>query len=389
MIRRKLDRLLNRRRCTLLGVGPMSAHCVDAAIDLANERDIPLFLIASRRQIDAEQFGGGYVNAWTTPGFAQYVIERDKKSRVVLARDHGGPWQNELEVRQQMSLRQAMASAKASYLEDIRAGFQKIHIDPSIDLHGGASSADIVDRVLELYEFCWQHASDRKTEVLFEIGTEEQSGCAAPTEDALEVLLHDVGHACERLRMPKPTFVVVQTGTKVMETRNVGSFESAVRVRNELPVEVQVPRMVRVCESHGVLLKQHNTDYLSTDSLRWHPKLGIHSANVAPEFGVAETRALFEAFRIAKREDLAQRFVSIAVASGKWKKWLLPASNPEPSVLAEICGHYIFARPEAVELKAELASSFPAGHGTLDDFLRAAVRRSIERYLDAFQLGGA
>ena len=36
-------------------------------------------------------------------------------------------------------------------------------------------------------------------------------------------------------------------------------------------------------------MKEHNADYLTND-LSWHPKLGIHAANVAPEFGVVETK---------------------------------------------------------------------------------------------------
>ena len=59
MIHQKLEAFLYKRRCTLLGVGPMSLNCVDAAIELANENEIPLLLIASRRQIDSEEFGGG------------------------------------------------------------------------------------------------------------------------------------------------------------------------------------------------------------------------------------------------------------------------------------------------------------------------------------------
>ena len=54
MIRKKIEDLLNRRRCTLLGVGPMSVNCVDATIELANEHEIPIMLIASRRQIDSK-----------------------------------------------------------------------------------------------------------------------------------------------------------------------------------------------------------------------------------------------------------------------------------------------------------------------------------------------
>ena len=39
----------------------MSKNCIDASIELAEECKSPLMLIASRRQIDTDQFGGGYV----------------------------------------------------------------------------------------------------------------------------------------------------------------------------------------------------------------------------------------------------------------------------------------------------------------------------------------
>ena len=138
MIHNKIQSLLTKKRCTLLGVGPMSANCVDAAIELSNVFDSTLMLIASRRQIDSEQFGGGYVNNWTTSEFAEYVIDRDKKGKILLARDHGGPWQSEFE-KTKSSLRHAMESAKLSYKADIDSGFQILHIDPSIDIHGNPS----------------------------------------------------------------------------------------------------------------------------------------------------------------------------------------------------------------------------------------------------------
>ena len=39
-------------------------------------------------------------------------------------------------------------------------------------------------------------------------------------------------------------------------------------------------------------LKEHNTDYLDEETLKMHPVIGISSANVAPEFGVTETKSL-------------------------------------------------------------------------------------------------
>ena len=41
-------------------------------------------------------------------------------------------------------------------------------------------------------------------------------------------------------KIPQPTFVVIQCGTRVMEMRNVGSFDSPIRVANEIPAEIQL-----------------------------------------------------------------------------------------------------------------------------------------------------
>ena len=128
-IQQRLEKYRSGRNCTLLGVGPMSKNCVDASIELADEYKTPLMLIASRRQIDSEQFGGGYVENWTTNQFAEYVQRKDKNRNIILARDHGGPWQNELEKKQGMSLIEAMKSSKDSYKTDIDSGFHMLHID--------------------------------------------------------------------------------------------------------------------------------------------------------------------------------------------------------------------------------------------------------------------
>ena len=84
-------------------------------------------MIASRRQIDGKEFGGGYVNNWDTKSFSKYVKKRDKKRKIILCRDHGGPWQNNLEVKKRFNSTQAMNSAKRSYMEDIDSNFKIIH----------------------------------------------------------------------------------------------------------------------------------------------------------------------------------------------------------------------------------------------------------------------
>ena len=76
MIHSKLNNFLKKKNCTLLGVGPMSLNCVDAVCDIANIHLIPIMLIASRRQVDSQEIGGGYVNNWTTEDFARYVKKK-------------------------------------------------------------------------------------------------------------------------------------------------------------------------------------------------------------------------------------------------------------------------------------------------------------------------
>ena len=385
MIQQRLEAYLQKHRCTLLGVGPMSVNCVDAAIELANEYDVPLMLIASRRQIDSEDFGGGYVNNWTTDDFARYVIDADKKGKVLLARDHGGPWQNNKEKDEGLSLRRAMESAKASYKADIDAGFQILHIDPSVDIHGSPSADEVLDRVFELYEFCWSYAQRSGKEVIFEIGTEEQSG-GTNTQEELDYTLSAMEQFCDRNQLPRPTFVVIQTGTRVMETRNVGSFDTPLRVAEEIPAEIQVPKMIEICQQHGIFMKEHNTDYLSDEALQWHPRLGIHSANVAPEYGVAETRALVEVLEQNKLTKLAEQFLELAYNSGKWGKWMLPDTRATDRDRAVIAGHYVFATEECQQLKAKAAQQLEQSGIALESELKQRVKESIARYLRNFRL---
>lgn len=383
MIQQRLETFMAKRRSTLLGVGPMSVNCIDASIELANEHSVPLMLIASRRQIDSEEFGGGYVNNWTTSEFANYVIDADKQGKIILARDHGGPWQNEKEKNEKLSLRRAMESAKNSYVADIDAGFQMLHIDPSVDIHTSPDVDEILDRIYELYEYCWSYAQQQGREIIFEIGTEEQSG-STNTQEELEYTLEQMKRFCSKNRLPYPTFVVIQTGTRVMETMNVGSFDSPVRVANELPAEIQLPKMIEICNRYGVFMKEHNTDYLTTESLQWHPRLGIHAANVAPEFGVTESMALINLLDDKGLNELSDEFIQLAYESGKWKKWILPDSKSSDRDKAIIAGHYIFATDAFYNFKKKTKKRL--SNIDLDIYLKEQVKKSIFRYMAAFRL---
>lgn len=382
---KNLNSFIENRNCTLLGAGPMSVNCVDAVCEIANEYMVPLMLIASRRQIDSEDMGGGYVNNWSTEEFSNYVRSKDKNEMVLLSRDHGGPWQNNLEIENNYDLKKAMKSAKDSYLTDIKSGFKILHIDPSIDPYNDTTTNIILDRLYELYDFCAEQALKNNQEIIFEIGTEEQSG-STNTPDELEYTIEKVNNFCDKSNFKRPSFVVIQSGTRVAEMRNIGSFDSEIRVKNELAAEIQVPRMIDICERNNVWMKAHNTDYISNEALQSHPKLGIHAVNIAPEFGVIETESIVKILSENNLKDLREKFLELSYKSKKWSKWMVKnskASNYERSIIA---GHYIFSRPECKNIFSEARKNLEKKNLSFDNYIKNNVKAGIMRYIKNLNL---
>ena len=384
-IENKIKNLISSKHCSLLCVGPMSKNCVDVTIEIANEKDIPLMLIASRRQIDSQEFGGGYVNNWSTDKYASYVREKDKKHNIILARDHGGPWQSEIERRENFDFKKAMDSAKASFKSDIDSGFQILHIDPSIDIHKKLTTSEVINRVCELYDFCYSYAKTQNKEINFEIGTEEQTG-GSNSQEEVEYSLSEIIRFCNKNNLPKPTFIVVQTGTRVMETRNIGIFDHPLRVQNQIPAEIQIPKIVEICNKYNVFIKEHNADYLSDEGLKWHPKLGIHAVNIAPEFGVIETKALLEILQDNNLKELSNDFIEESYNSKKWEKWVFKNNDLSKIEKSIISGHYVFSSPKVIEIKAKAKSYLKKKGMNLDDKLKNVVKEKIIKILNHFRV---
>ena len=387
MNKTKIKSFIKKKKCTLLCAGPMSVNCVDSIIELSNKHDIPIFLIASRRQIDSSDFGGGYVNNWNTREFANYVKSKDKKGKTILARDHGGPWQNSMEVDKKFSLEMSMESAKHSFKEDIESGFQMLHLDPSIDIHKNLTTDESLERLFELYSFCNDEAKKNSKELIFEIGTEEQSGSTNNPAD-LQKTLSKVRSFCLRNNFDFPSFVVIQSGSKVLEMKNVGSFDNELRIKNELPPEIQIPYMIDICEKNKIMMKAHNCDYLSEESLKWHPRLGIHAANIAPEFGVTESKALIEILVKNNLKNIADEMIEISFCSKKWVKWMIKNSNTSDFDKGIISCHYIFSFPEFIELKRNAEKELLKKDIVLDDFLKYKIKENLTKYLKSFRLIG-
>lgn len=361
---------------TLLGIGPMSVNAVNAAIEISNETDFPIMLISSRRQIDDKNISRGYVNNWSTDEFASYV--RKKSDNVILARDHGGPWQNNIEISRRLSINDALKSAKDSFASDIDAGFDILHIDPSIDIFEQLSFEKIFDRLTDLYEFCSNYAKTSCKNIEFEIGTEEQMIHINSLHE-FNSMLNIISDFCIQNNFKIPLFVVSQIGTKVMETKNIGILNQ----KENIEMFNKITKLCNCASNKGIFVKVHNTDYLNAELLKKFPSFKIGAANVAPEFGVRETKSFIELLEKHYLIELENEFLECAYNSKKWEKWLIQGSNASNREKAIMAGHYIFSDVNFLNIKEKAQRLIK--NVEIDEYLKNCVKKSILSYINIFQ----
>lgn len=389
---------------TLIGIGPMSELIVKATFELGKELDFPIMFIASRSQIDMDELGGGYVNNWNQKRFKEFIDKVKKEvgfnGLLYLCRDHGGPWQRPEE--KELSYDEAIERAKKSYLEDIKNGFNFLHLDPTLepDKDNKVPLETVRQRTIELLNFIELNRRDlRIPEISYEFGTDETSGDLT-NFDMFEIFIHNVIEETKRLSLPTPTLIVGQTGTLVKMKRNVGRFDS-----------ISAKKLTEIAKKYNMGFKEHNGDYLSLRDLRLHPENKITATNVAPEFGAAETNALIE---LAEREksflkhsDLeSSNFYEIiseeVIKSGRWKKWLTKEdkelneieikNNPEKKMeITLTAGHYVFAHPKIVEARKKLYSNLKelGVYDNPEEVVKLSIKQSIAKYIRSFNLIGS
>jgi len=292
---------------TLLGVGPVTREIIDVCVDIS-KKEIPILLIASRRQVESESINKSYVVSTEYMGNINI-------NNLYKCRDHGGPWQGIDE--HNISFTDAMKFAMKSYKSDIENGFKIIHIDPSVKkIH------NVYDVIEELIRYCEKLGQDLE----YEIGTEETNGIITDISSFDEFVSTCVDISV-RICHKKPLFVVGQTGTYVRETKQAGlfDFENTVKLCN-------------ITHKYGLFFKEHNADYLSIEDYMIHRKSGIDAINIAPELGVLQTKILLDNI---KNKELFDKFVKYVVDNKKWVKWLV---NDDLSDIDKclIAGHYHF-----------------------------------------------
>jgi len=280
-----------------LGFGPMSAEIIDTLVGYSNQQH-PIMIIASRNQIDSDN---GYVM------ITQELNDRVQKSDYLwLCRDHCGPYF--LDSEKNLSIVNAIEATKKTIAKDIEMGFDLIHIDTS-------RCEDVYNIADQLIEFCLK----LNPNIHFEFGTEENVGVAAGIGKYHE----DVQFASQ---YPNMEFVVAQTGSLVMEDRQVGNFYTDI-----------VAELAEFAHSKNIKLKEHNADYLTSEQIQLRKQVGVDACNIAPQLGVIQTKKILELADMYNVDS--KKFKNLVLESGRWKKWLIDGDD---TIKINSAGHYCF-----------------------------------------------
>lgn len=321
-----------------VAVGVCTKYVMQGAREVASETGRPVIVIASRRQVESRDFGGGYVGLGT-PEWCDDVSADTADGMIILARDHGGPYQHPSEM--ELSEAEAMSSALDSLRGDIECGVEMLHIDTGTGKDGPASVDYAMTAALELVAECTTIARNLRRTVGFEIGVEVQDyrmSTVAEFEEGVGSLLREIRDSIGII----PQFVVAQTGTLVSGWRNKGVLADP-RTRVESSEGLRL--LSGAARAAGSRLKAHNCDYLERYAVRY---LGENDAwvNISPEVGFAQTKAILHASRLAGLGRELDDFCQATIDSGRWRKWV-PRDQDGESMSDEgkilLGGSYLFS----------------------------------------------
>ena len=359
----------------------------------------------SSNSVSYSQFGYGYVCGWDQKHFVD-AIEQIKKEEgfdglCYICRDHGGPWQRDKERNDHLPEEEAMKIAVESYIEDIKAGFDLLHIDPTKDPFEMGKVIPL-DTVLNRTVYLIQTVEEERKklglkEIAYEVGTEETNG-GLTDMSVYESFIVRLTKELEYKKLPHPIFIVGQTGTLTRKTENVGhySIENAIKLSS-------------IANKYNVAVKEHNGDYLADEILISHLASGIGAVNVAPEYGTAETLAYLELCKVEDKlkengliketSNLKEVMATHAINCGRWKKWMLKEQSnltveeifkdeQLTNEILAIAGHYTFNDKEVKEEISKLYNNLNKFSIDGNLFVINAIKRSISRYIEDLNMVG-
>ena len=379
---------------TLFAACPNSLSVIRASFRAAKRNNAPIYFATTLNQVDCD---GGYTGM-TQAEFTK-VLRREAEAvhytgQYVVAIDHGGPWLKDKQSIERWDTERAMEGVKKSYEAAILAGYDLIHVDPTVDIF--LPKGQIIDihvvvkRTVELI----LHAENfRKAHhiapISYEVGTEEVHGGLAD-EKTFDTFLTGLkaGLAEVGLADVWPCFIVGKVGTDLHTT----TFDP--EVARELTAKVR---------PYGSYIKGHYTDDVSNPEE--YPLSGMGAANVGPEFTMNEYDALaeleqeekkqFEAGRVAQLSHITDVLWPKVYESGRWKKWLhgeevgkdLKEVNPDRQLwLVKTGCRYIWQTPEALVARQMLYDNLEHLGIHAEEVVLMRIEHNMDKYYRAFNL---
>lgn len=382
-------------RITLLAVCPNSDAVLEASVKAAARTGSVMMFATTLNQVDRD---GGYTG-WTPSAYVARLEELAREYRcdapLYPCLDHGGPWLKDLHARDGLDLDEAMGEVKRSITACLEAGYDLLHVDPTVDRalagDGPLDVRVVVERTVELLA----HAEGERRRLglpplAYEVGTEEVAGGLADRE-SFERFVVLLGEAlAERgLDGAWPSFVVGKVGTDL----HTSLFDP------EVAAELR-----GVVAPHGSLVKGHYTDWV--DNPGAYPASGMGGANVGPEFTVEEARVLsvlcdFEMMLSRSRPLVPSRFywhlTEAVVRSGRWRKWLRHDEADDFGLLGDdrrewlvtSGARYVWTEGRVAEARARLYDNLAPVMGDPHGWVVERIAERIERYVWAFGLFGS
>lgn len=383
-------RLRGEASITLLAVCPNSEAVLEAAVKTAAACHAPMLFAATLNQVDTD---GGYTG-WTPAVFVRQMEAFARKYHwdgpLYPCLDHGGPWLKDRHTLEHLSLEETMERVKNSLEACLEAGYQLLHIDPTVDrtlpLGESIPLATVVERTVELMAQAEGYRRGRNIPpVAYEVGTEEVHGGLvdeARFEQFLQLLrarldANDLGYAW-------PCFVVAQVGTDLHTT----FFDPAA-----------ARRLYDRLAPLGSLAKGHYTDWVENPQA--YPASGMGGANVGPEFTAAEYQALDalsareRSLRPRQESRFMERLRGAVIDSGRWLKWLQPAEKglafgdldpARQDWLIQTGSRYIWTALDVQDARQQLYENLKPVLSDPHGFVVDAVGRVVAGYLRNFNL---
>jgi D-tagatose-1,6-bisphosphate aldolase subunit GatZ/KbaZ len=378
---------------TLLAICPNSISVIRAAINSAKNYNVPLIFAATLNQIDID---GGYtkLNFENFTSFVNNEILLKKYNGVtIIGIDHGGPWLKDKQSTERWSLEKSMNWIKKSFESAVKAGYDLIHIDPTVDIFKGEIKIEVVvDRTVELIKHIEKFINDNDLyPVSYEVGTEEVHGGLANIEmfsNFLSILKTELKR--NNLEKVWPCFVVGKVGTDLHTT----FFDF--KIANLI---------VKEAAKYHSLIKGHYTDYVANPSD--YPLSGIGGANIGPELTEIEfdslmklykkEKELFNAKKIKKESDIVKILEKAVVDSGRWKKWLNEnekgvsfdkLTQDRKKWLVQTGARYVWTNPNVENAREDLKRNLHKNNIDSEKIIQQDISEIIYKYYKAFNLIG-